>query len=164
MSFANPIKCGMFPFISDGIQASSIPIQHENLASIMEGYAKLAQLMASFNEFAILRHFKTLNYQNLLYLHAELIHLESELRDLAERDAQHANRQYHAKDWFSLSQAQDGEDREQWEKVIELREKLEKYSELPNESRAGLLSLLRRSYRRCSTQKFLYIKTRLTKR
>ncbi|OTA79954.1 hypothetical protein M434DRAFT_86781 [Hypoxylon sp. CO27-5] len=45
----------------------------------MEGYAKVAQLMATYEEFAILRRFKRLNYQNLLYLQAQIIHLEDSL-------------------------------------------------------------------------------------
>jgi hypothetical protein len=97
----------------------------------MEGYGKIAQLMGSFDEFAIFRRFRSLNYQNILYLQAEILHLEDDLRKLAERDARHAGREFHAKDWWSLSQGDEEEDQEQWDKVLELREALEKYSALP---------------------------------
>ena len=83
----------------------------------MEGYAKLAQLMGTFDDFAIFRSFKALNYQNLLYLQAEIIHLDEELRELAQRDASHPGREYHAKSWWSLSNGDDMEDQEQWEKA-----------------------------------------------
>jgi len=95
-----------------------------------EGYAKLARLMGSQDEFAILRSFRSLNMQNLLYLQAELTHLETELKELVERDAAHLNRQFHVKDWWSLSQGDEEEDTEQWTKFLEIRDKLEKYSKI----------------------------------
>lgn len=94
----------------------------------MEGYEKVAQLMGVHHEFAIFRRFQALNMQNLLYLQAEITHLEAELREMARRDVQHGNRQNYAYDWWSLSSGVGEEDTEQWGKVLEIREKLEKYS------------------------------------
>lgn len=68
--------------------------------------------------------------QRLLYLQAEITHLESEVKQLAERDALHDERTFHAKDWWSLSQGGEEEDLEQWHKFSELSEKLELYSKL----------------------------------
>jgi hypothetical protein len=93
----------------------------------MEGYDKVAQLMGSHPEFAIFRRFRALNMKNMLYLQAEIIHLEAELRRLANEDIKHASRQEYPYDWWSLSQGQEG-DMRQWEKVLEIRAKLEKYS------------------------------------
>jgi hypothetical protein len=45
----------------------------------MEGYAKVAHLMASQEQFAILRQFRVLDMQKLLCLQAEIIHLESKV-------------------------------------------------------------------------------------
>jgi len=91
----------------------------------MEGYAKVANLMASQSEYAILRRFRVLNMQNLLYLQAEITHLETDLIQLANRDARHGDRRFFAMDWWSLHQ---GEDTEQWAKVLEIRNKLNEYS------------------------------------
>ncbi|PMD21120.1 hypothetical protein NA56DRAFT_626290 [Hyaloscypha hepaticicola] len=96
----------------------------------MEGYAKVAHLMASQEEFAILRRFRELNIQRLLYLQSEIIHLESEVKQLAKRDATHEDRIFHAKDWWSLSQVGGEEDVEQWQKFSELSEKLDLYNNL----------------------------------
>ena len=102
----------------------------------MEGYAKVAQLMSAYDEFAILRRFKSLNLQNLLYLQAEITHLEAELDELARRDKMRGGREYHASDWWSLSLGENANegDLEQWEKVLELREKLDKYSRFSPEA------------------------------
>lgn len=94
----------------------------------MEGYAKVARLMGSQKEYAILRRFSTLNIQRLLYMQAEIVHLDSELVQLVARDSVSAGRQHYAKDWWSLSQGETDEDLEQWKKFTELSEKLDRYS------------------------------------
>ncbi|KAF7537782.1 hypothetical protein G7054_g3449 [Neopestalotiopsis clavispora] len=96
----------------------------------MEGYAKLANFMGLHDEYAIYRRFRQLNAQNLLYLQAELTHLEKELHNLAQRDSSIPDREFFAKDWWSLSQTENDNDAEQWEKVLEIREKLEEYIEV----------------------------------
>lgn len=95
-----------------------------------EGYAKIAKLMSHHSELAVFRCFTKLNLQNLLYLQAELTHLEDELSCLAERDKDNPNRQFYSKDWWSLAILEDDDEnaREQWEKVIEIRGKLKEYS------------------------------------
>lgn len=115
------------------IRGEPTPLQpdHKSISasqSTMEGYAKVAQLMATQEEFAILRRFRVINMQRLLYLQAEISHLEVEFSQLAKRDELHAERRYHAKDWWSLSQGADVEDLEQWDKFLELSRKLEHYS------------------------------------
>jgi hypothetical protein len=98
----------------------------------MEGYEKLAARMAGDPELGIFRRFATLNTQNLLYLQAEIIHLETELRVLAQvdKDSSHPARQRYHRDWTDLSQTRDnGNDEDkQWQKVLELRKVLSEYS------------------------------------
>lgn len=98
----------------------------------MEGYARLSHLMGTYSEFAILRRFRDLNMQNLLYLQAEIIHLEEELRKAVSDDARYAQRHYYPYDWWSLAHGDDDESddepSEQWRLMLEIREKLENYS------------------------------------
>lgn len=56
------------------------------------------------NDFAIFRKFSKLNYQNLLYLQAELTHLEANLKKVADRDGGDPNRELYSKDWWFLAQ------------------------------------------------------------
>jgi hypothetical protein len=94
-----------------------------------EGYSKIATLMSCHSEFAIFRRFSKLNFQNLLYLQSELCHLEADLKELAERDHTEPGRAMYSKYWWHLSQSEeDHDDREQWEKVLQIREKLKEYS------------------------------------
>src|SRR5277367_3687174 len=96
----------------------------------MEGYHKIARLMGQHSDLAIVRRFSELNIKDLLYAQAELVHLESELHTVAEEDQRHLDRAWYARDWWSLAQPQDEDESqaEQWEKVLEIREKLKAYS------------------------------------
>jgi hypothetical protein len=64
-----------------------------------EDHAKVATLMSHHSELAIFRRFSKLNFQNLLYLQAELAHLEGNLKNLADRDDGHPNRKEYCRDW-----------------------------------------------------------------
>jgi hypothetical protein len=96
----------------------------------MEGYTKLAKLMAHHGEMGIFRQFKILNFKNLLFLQAELVELERELDQLSAADqaAQHPTRPLYQKHWRLLSESEhDGND-EQWRKVLQIRKQLKEYS------------------------------------
>lgn len=94
-----------------------------------EGHAKIAKLMSETSELAIFRRFSKLNLQNLLYLQAELMHLESNLKDLADRDHSTPNRELYCRNWWYLAQNdEEHDDREQWDKWLQIREKLKEYS------------------------------------
>jgi len=94
----------------------------------MEGYSKIASLMSHHDELAIFRRFGTLNLQNLLYLQAELTHLEEDLRKIVANDQAHPGRQFHTKYWYSLAHSENDEEKEQWDKVLQIRETLKEYS------------------------------------
>jgi hypothetical protein len=114
----------------------------------VEGYAKVAHFMGTHDEFAIFRRFKELNIQNLLYLQAEITHLETELSEIASKDKQHWDRRNHAHDWWSLSQGECDDDTEQWATVLEIREKLDKYSTWTSPVFSSIQKFTRHSRRR----------------
>ena len=95
-----------------------------------EGYEKMATLMSCHTEFAVFRRFGKLTFLNLLYLQAELTHLEADLRELVGRNRADPYRKIYSKHWWYMSQSEDEhDDREQWEKVLQIREKLKEYSQ-----------------------------------
>jgi len=57
----------------------------------MTGYEKLAGLMIEHVEVATFQRFEFLNTLNILYLQAELVHLEEELRDSMREDVESGN-------------------------------------------------------------------------
>lgn len=90
--------------------------------------------MASHPEVMVLRRFRHLNVQNLLYLQAELTREERILRELEERDAGSGipERETYSRDWGRLSGSdttQEG-DSLQWRKFLQVRELLKEYSKL----------------------------------
>jgi hypothetical protein len=52
----------------------------------MNGYEKVANLMAKHGEVAVFQRFDFLNTLNILFLQAELVHLEHDLRDSMQAD------------------------------------------------------------------------------
>lgn len=94
----------------------------------MEGYPAIAQIMSNHDELAIFRRFKELNTINLLYSQAELVHIEAALADLRAVDKSHPERAAYHQDWWSLAHSQEDENKEQWQKFLEIREKLDAYS------------------------------------
>ena len=102
--------------------------QHIYIYIYMEGYAKLASLMGAHPEVAIFRRFGALGVQNLLYLQAELVALEDELRQcsLANESSGDIDRVAFAKDWFTLA-SYDGGNERQWAIVLRIRQKLKDY-------------------------------------
>jgi hypothetical protein len=103
------------------------PQQHVN------GYPKLARYMGASPEIAIFRRFGALNAQNLLYLQAELVHLEKKLREFEKRDSQSSEgmKSQYARDWFWLSRSENDGNDGQWQTVLAIREKLVEYSKQP---------------------------------
>lgn len=98
----------------------------------MNGYHDLASVMSRYFGLGIFRRFGTLSTLNLLYLQAELTDLEKELKVLAQSDAESGNagdvrRSYFAQNWKILSKPLGNGDEKQWEKMLQVREKLKEY-------------------------------------
>ena len=83
--------------------------------------------MSQHPKFAIFRKFNKLNLQTLLCLLAETTYLEDDLKILVICDFADTVQKHYARDWRSLAASNDpGDDREQWEKVLAIRQKAQR--------------------------------------
>lgn len=101
----------------------------------MEGYAQIAARMSRHPNLAMVRGFKAVAIQNILYLQAELHHLESEYHKVVKADKESGSEdsQIYSRDWYTLSRSIDvdhdgGAGSKQWSLVLQIREVLEKYN------------------------------------
>ncbi|KAL8742368.1 MAG: hypothetical protein Q9190_005132 [Brigantiaea leucoxantha] len=97
----------------------------------MAGYSRLASLMASHPELRLFKQFATLNLKNLLYMQSELTILENELSDISLEDATSRDSTKAALEFcfFDLKDSAGSSNGQQWEKVLEIREKLKNYND-----------------------------------
>ena len=92
------------------------------------GYPKLADFVGTDPHLAIFKKFGSLNAENLFYMQAEIAGLEQELQQIVADDLRskdETSRKY-ATSWRVLQQA--GKGSAQWQKRMEIREKLKEYS------------------------------------
>ncbi|GKZ34136.1 hypothetical protein AbraIFM66950_004318 [Aspergillus brasiliensis] len=98
----------------------------------LEGYDKLAAVMALDSGSCIFRRFAKLNAKNLLYLQAELADIEEELKDIIAEDKRSASPEkanYPYSVWeLKESVHRKDEYPEQWMKVLEARKTLNEYN------------------------------------
>lgn len=96
----------------------------------MGNYTKLASLIGAHPELALFRQFAALNAKNILYMQADLVHLEAELEDIAREDrcSGHREKQSFEASVFDLKYSSGTENDAQWQKVLEIRNKLKEYS------------------------------------
>jgi hypothetical protein len=94
----------------------------------MAGYTKLASFMIEKHH-PILRKYRHLAVRDLLYLQAELCHLEYKYDSVAKKDAAVGDeRQYYDRDWLHLEKSEcRGFGGEQWTAAVEIRAKLREY-------------------------------------
>ena len=112
------------------------PTQGINRSWSMGSYPKLSTFMASWPDVAIFRRFGALNAQNLLFLQAEITHLERELEVIRrQNELNNDEKGLHGdRNWFELSQeSEDGEPHPQWVVIQDIREKLKEYSRCARE-------------------------------
>lgn len=95
----------------------------------VEGYPRLARHMAQYPENAVFRRFDGLCARNLLYLQAELVHLEQKLCRLEVTDSASSEgyRARYSKDWYWLDNSSDGNAGEQLKIVLAIRCKMKEY-------------------------------------
>jgi hypothetical protein len=95
----------------------------------MEGYPQIVHLMDQHEELAILRKFNNMSLQNLLYMQAELMHLEEKYEIISAKGGECPSRPFKSRDWWSLTQPDNEGKTEQWDTVLEIRQALGNYRE-----------------------------------
>ncbi|KAK6843238.1 hypothetical protein PG989_008303 [Apiospora arundinis] len=97
----------------------------------MKGYSKIASFMGEQPEAAMVRRFADLNLQNILYLQAEIVGLEEDLRRI---ETENDSKEDLHLDWYSLAHADviangSQEAKRQWAAFTILRQRLKEYNE-----------------------------------
>lgn len=96
----------------------------------MADYNKLAGLVGAHEDLVIFKIFRKLNAENLVYLQADLGHLESELEniELEDKCSEDSEKSAYGNSLFDLRDPEGTSKDLQWRKVLEIREKLKAYS------------------------------------
>lgn len=92
----------------------------------MPGYNEFANLIGSYPDLTIYRKFATLASKNLLYMQAELVYLENELKTISEMDHENPEKRGFGVSWKALNEASGG-GAVQKRIVLEIRQKLKEY-------------------------------------
>ncbi|KAL8677813.1 MAG: hypothetical protein Q9186_005793 [Xanthomendoza sp. 1 TL-2023] len=94
----------------------------------MGDYSKLASMMSRHSEAAIFRRFDTLNVKNLLYMQAEIVHLEDQLHclEMGDGNPEKALRPFSV---YVLKEAVGSGENPQWTKYKEIQEKIYAYND-----------------------------------
>jgi len=98
----------------------------------MGDYDQFASLIGRYPRLAVFRSFATLSAKTLLYMQAELVHLEAQLADIAHEDAFSADQEKasYRYSWNDLSHPSKKAGYDiQLQKVLEIRQKLQEYCE-----------------------------------
>lgn len=93
-------------------------------------YNGLASLMGEHEELSISRKFQRLNAKNLMYIQDEILHLDHELHMIESEDeiSKDKSRASLLASLFNLKESSGSSHGVQWNKVLELQEKLQSYS------------------------------------
>ncbi|KAI4164254.1 MAG: hypothetical protein LQ342_002219 [Letrouitia transgressa] len=96
----------------------------------MANYSTLSNIIATHGDAAIFRRFTPLNVKNLLYMQAELIHLDAELRiiETEDRNSGDVEKTSFSSSFYDLKESAGTGNGLQWRKYLEVREKLRAYN------------------------------------
>lgn len=97
---------------------------------LMANYDRLADLVGTHRELGLFKRFAKLNAKDILYMQAELIHLEAELERIELENARSgdADKEAFQVSVFDLKESAGTQKDLQWRKALEIREKLKAYS------------------------------------
>ncbi|KAL8992470.1 MAG: hypothetical protein Q9188_007576, partial [Gyalolechia gomerana] len=96
----------------------------------MADYTRLASMIARYGEAAIFRRFDALNIKNLLYMQAELVHLEAELHQIEkeERSSTDPSKSLHPISVYDLRDSASRGLVTQWTKYQDIQRKIQTYN------------------------------------
>ena len=96
----------------------------------MAGYDELADFITADPGLSIYRRFSYLTTKNIIYLQAELVNLEAQLRNIIrdDRNSQKAEKEQFPYSVWHLKHSAESPDSLQWMKVLEIRKTLQEYS------------------------------------
>jgi len=125
---------------SNASQAHDIERPPEPQRQYLEGFPSLSALLSSDPDLQVYRRFNRLAARNLLYLQAEILDLESRLKEFDAEDVEIANAEDDEGDWMEVKlnarcwevfreRAEQGEEKEKerMKLIRELRERLAEY-------------------------------------
>lgn len=101
----------------------------------MSGYAAIAKRMSLGSDLSAVRQFSELNYRNILYLQAELTHLEDEWAKLEQAMTNDPDPNKREKIPFDWAKRQ--EEKAVWQQFEKMRKKLKEYSLWRNRGHMG---------------------------
>jgi hypothetical protein len=120
--------------VAQGYPTLTVPmtstIPNQTPPKRLKGYPTLAGEIEMRPEMAMFRRFGALNAENILYLQAELISLEGELRKQQSDDnaSGHENKVKYAVNWLHLRHSRRNGDTKQLDLILKIRESLSQYS------------------------------------
>lgn len=112
------------------IELGNVDIEAQIPMTRKGGYDLMGRLMGEVPETGIFRSFTTLSAENLLYLQAEMVTLETDWREAqqANKDSPDVAKQRRIYNWDDLRHSGEaGDEQDQWDDVLEIREKLKEY-------------------------------------
>jgi hypothetical protein len=115
---------------SNESQTAERVIQDEEWRTSPLGYPRLAERMGTYPATLVFRQFTALNARILLYMQAELVWLERDLRLREQQDKDHeeSNRSLYATDYYNLLHSHKDGNTTQLDLVNKIQGKLEVYS------------------------------------
>lgn len=96
---------------------------------ILNGYPGLAKQMGEYRGLNMFSRFAKLSARNLMYMQAEILHLERKLHVVTWADHRDGAKRIYERNATALMRSIENED-SQWELFLEIREKLKEYSKL----------------------------------
>jgi hypothetical protein len=118
--------------VAHSASITSPPLGPER-SSGKDTYTGLSEFMSFYPDCTIFRRFDQGNVENLLYMQAEIVHLQRQLQLVREKQDSRGEYNLATRSWFDLEQEGSTEAALHLNLVLRRREKLKEYSESKHE-------------------------------